>query len=74
MRLPRMTTRRWMVAVAIVAMLLSVLLTYQRYATSRRMFLAYDHDSRFIRQTIWLNEQRVAGASRPGSPRRTGGD
>ena len=45
---------------AIVAMLLSVLFTFQRYATYRRMFLAYDHDSRFIRQTIWLNEQRVA--------------
>ena len=60
MRLPRMTTRRWMVAVAYVAVLLSVFFTFQRHATYRRMFLAYDHDSRAsIRGTIWLNEKRV---------------
>ena len=59
MQLPRMTTRRWMVAVAVVAVLLSILFTIERYATYRRMFLAYDHDSRSIRKTIWLNERRV---------------
>jgi hypothetical protein len=48
-----------MVATALVAVCLAVLLMCQRLAEYRRMYSAYDHDSRFIRKTILLNEQRL---------------
>jgi hypothetical protein len=51
--------RHMMVAVAVVAVCLSATLAYQRHAKYRRMFLAYEHESRFIRDTILLNERRL---------------
>src|SRR5436305_5413268 len=61
MRLPRVrfTVRRMMVAVAVVAVWLSVRLTFQRHSKLRERFSAFDHDSRTIKKTIWLNEQRI---------------
>src|SRR4051794_38594893 len=55
----RFTVRRMMVAVAVVAVWLSVHLTLQRHAEYRESFRALDHDSRAIKKTIWLNEQRI---------------
>jgi hypothetical protein len=66
-QLPRMTTRRWMAWVVVAALGLSLILTFQRFAEYRRMFKAYDHDLRFIRQTIRLNEQRVEALRGRGS-------
>ena len=68
MRLPRVrfSVRRIMIAVAVAAVGLSVLLTCRRHAEYRRWFDAYDHDSNFIRKTIWLNEQRVEVLRRRG--------
>jgi hypothetical protein len=61
MRSPRVrfTLRQIMVTVAVVAVGLSVRLTCQRHAEHRRKFSEYDHASRFMRDTIWLNERRV---------------
>jgi hypothetical protein len=47
------------IAVAVVAVSLGVLLTFERHASYLRLFKAYDHDSRMIRKTIWLNEKRI---------------
>jgi hypothetical protein len=61
MRLPPVgfKVRQMMIAIALVAVCLAILLMCQRLAGYRRMYSAYDHDSRFIRKTIWLNEERI---------------
>ena len=61
MRRPRVrfTVRRMMAATAVVAVGLAALLTFGRLDEARRKFHAYDHDARFIRKTIWLNEKRI---------------
>jgi len=69
MRLPRVrfTVRRMMAVAAVVAVWLSVQLTLQRHAKYREILSAYDHDSRFIKRTIWLNEQRIDVLMRRGA-------
>jgi hypothetical protein len=62
----RFTVRRIMIAVAVAAVGLSVLLTCRRHAEYRRWFDVCNHDSKFIRKTIWLNEQRVEVLTRRG--------
>jgi hypothetical protein len=38
----------------------------QRHAKYRERFSAFDHDSRAIKKTIWLNEQRIDVLKRRG--------
>ena len=78
MRQPRVrfTVRRMMVATAVVGVGLAAMLTFRRLDETRRKFHAYDHDARFLRKTIWLNEKRIevlrsrASATRGRRPRR----
>jgi hypothetical protein len=51
MRLPRMTTRRWMVAVAGVALLVGAFVTLQRAAYFMRLAAAHEHFAHHLRST-----------------------
>src|ERR1700722_18252183 len=68
MRLPRarFTVRQIMIAVGVLAVGLSVLLTCRRHAEYRRRFDEYDHESNFWRKIFWLNEKRVEVLTRRG--------
>ncbi|MGP0062486.1 MAG: hypothetical protein ACLQGP_02635 [Isosphaeraceae bacterium] len=51
MRLPRMTTRRWMVVVLIASVLLGVLVMLRRAAHFMRLALLHEHMAHLLRST-----------------------
>jgi hypothetical protein len=51
MRLPRMTTRRWMVAVGVVALLFGAFVTLRRAAYFMRLAAAHEHFAHYLRST-----------------------
>jgi hypothetical protein len=58
MPLPRMATRRWMIAVAAVALLLGVFVTWRRAAYLMRLALAHETIARYLRSTAGPRETK----------------
>lgn len=83
-RLPRMTTRRWMVAVAVASLLLIAFVTLRRAARYTRLAAAHAHMAQTLRSTRgpWVNpisdkvppeasaQVRAGGGSAVGEGRR----
>jgi hypothetical protein len=51
MRLPRMTTRRWMVVVVVASLLLGAFVTWRRAAHYMRLAAVHEHWAHLLRST-----------------------